>query len=73
MVAADRKGEMICRCRYSESEAGTDLANLRTRAVRDGQEWVINAARSGTAGAARHSRMVCVRTDPDSAAIAEFR
>jgi alkylation response protein AidB-like acyl-CoA dehydrogenase len=62
------KGEMICAVGYSESEAGTDLANLCTRAVRDGQEWVINGSKIWNSGAQRATHeWLCVRTDPDSA------
>src|ERR1700761_5607324 len=61
------KGEMICAVGYSEPEAGTDLANLRTRAVRDGQEWVINGTKIWNSGAQRATHeWLCVRTDPDS-------
>jgi len=73
MVAAIGKGEMICAVGYSESEAGTDLANLRTRAVRDGQEWVINGSKIWNSGrsAPLTNGSVCARSD--SPAIAEFR
>ncbi|HYB81330.1 MAG TPA: acyl-CoA dehydrogenase family protein, partial [Mycobacterium sp.] len=44
------KGEMICAVGYSEPEAGTDLANLRTRATPDGREWVINGTKIWNSG-----------------------
>jgi 3-oxocholest-4-en-26-oyl-CoA dehydrogenase alpha subunit len=61
------KGEVICAVGYSESEAGTDLANLRTRATRDGDEWVINGTKIWNSGAQRATHeWLCVRTDPNS-------
>ncbi|BBY00792.1 acyl-CoA dehydrogenase family protein [Mycobacterium seoulense] len=59
------KGEMICAVGYSEPDAGTDLANLRTSAVRDGDEWVINGTKIWNSGAQRATHeWLCVRTDP---------
>ncbi|WP_019694813.1 acyl-CoA dehydrogenase family protein, partial [Mycobacterium avium] len=59
------KGEMICAVGYSEPDAGTDLANLRTSAVRDGEEWVINGTKIWNSGAQRATHeWLCVRTDP---------
>ena len=61
------RGEMVCAVGYSEPGAGTDLASLRTRAVREGEEWVINGSKIWNSGAQRATHeWLCVRTDPDA-------
>jgi alkylation response protein AidB-like acyl-CoA dehydrogenase len=61
------RGEYEFAVAYSEPGAGTDLASLTTRAVLDGDEWVINGQKMWNTGAhtATHN-WVAVRTEPEA-------
>jgi citronellyl-CoA dehydrogenase len=44
-LAPALRGDMVCSIAVSEPDAGSDVASISTRAVRDGDEWVINGAK----------------------------
>jgi len=60
-------GEVFFCIGYSEPGAGTDLASLQTKAVRDGDDWVINGQKSFTSLADYADYIwLAVRTNPDA-------
>lgn len=61
------KGERPFALHYSEPEAGSDLASLRTTARRDGDDWIISGQKLwSTYGDRADYSILAVRTDPDA-------
>jgi alkylation response protein AidB-like acyl-CoA dehydrogenase len=61
------RGEKIAALAITEPDAGSDVAGIKTRAVRDGDEWVINGSKTYITNGHRADFIVLVtKTDPDA-------
>ena len=61
------RGEKISCLGITEPDAGSDVAGIKTRAVRDGDEWVINGSKTYITNGHRADFIVLVtKTDPDA-------
>jgi alkylation response protein AidB-like acyl-CoA dehydrogenase len=59
------RGEKLYCLGITEPDAGSDVAGIRTRAVRDGEEWVINGSKTYiTNGIRADMIMLVTKTDP---------
>ncbi len=67
VVGGVKQGKVVIAIGYSEPSAGTDLAALKTRAVKDGDDWIINGQKMWTS-LANYADYVwlAARTDPDA-------
>jgi alkylation response protein AidB-like acyl-CoA dehydrogenase len=62
------KGEAIMGSAFTEPDAGSDLAAASTRAVKEGDEFLINGSKMFISNGTRADYLICfVQTDPDNA------
>jgi len=60
-------GEMVAAIAVTEPDAGSDVAGIKTRAVRDGNDWVINGSKTYITNAATADWLCLLAvTDPDA-------
>lgn len=72
-LPAMARGEKIVLMGATEAEAGSDLANLRTTARKDGDYYVLNGEKNRVAFATQgHAAMVLAKTDPSSRRLTPF-
>ncbi|MEI5008706.1 acyl-CoA dehydrogenase family protein [Streptomyces sp. PmtA] len=61
------RGDLVFAIGYTEPEAGTDLAALRTKAVRDGGDWLVSGQKAFTSNAQNADWIwLACRTDPEA-------
>jgi len=61
------RGELLLCLLYTEADAGSDLASLKTRAEEDGDDYIINGAKIFTSlGHEAHYGLMAARTDPEA-------
>jgi hypothetical protein len=66
IIPAALQGEIVIALGYSEPDSGSDVAAAKTRAVKDGDEWVIDGQKMFTSTAQASSHVfVLARTNPD--------
>ena len=65
--AGDREATIVGALGVTEPDAGSDVAGIKTSAVRDGDDWVINGSKTFiTNGAWADYVVVAAKTDPDA-------
>jgi citronellyl-CoA dehydrogenase len=61
------RGDMVAAIAVTEPDAGSDVAGIKTRAIRDGDEWVINGSKIYITNAATADWLCLLAvTDPDA-------